>query len=189
MKDSGIFRYSKRTEDHEFGDELELCREFLYSFSEHSNFSHRTFAQTIHHLGLVFASLPKTHFSFAFTTVALLIIRTINIDAYRSFIEGKINDLELIEELLNTSIVRNWERIEHIDYLESLVILSYIKCGGSSLFDKTDTPLQRKYRKILVQDKAIDNIDEMEKTHAERVTKAFDKLSRNPYAIWPRCRL
>lgn len=180
LTDSGIFHYSERTSDQSFNSDLPVCREFLESFSENSNVSLRTLAQAIHHIGLVFASLPNNHLSFALPTVVLLIIRTIHTHAYREFIEGQIDDLELIEELSNASSIRNWKKIKHIDYVEAIAVLSFIERSKmqSFEFDKFETPLLSKYQKITTPGILNEEANKIDIEHAKEVINSVDYLKK-----------
>lgn len=180
--DSGVLHYGERTIDQSFRTDYEMCREFLYSFSENSNISLRTLAQAIHHLGLVLASLPSDRRSLVITIIVFLIIRNVHTHAYREFTGGNINDSELIEEISSAPSVRNWKNMKNIEYVEAIVMLSYIERSTpqSSFFDDLNTPLLSKYQKIIAPATSNEevSVNEIDKDHAQRVTSALKHLKQ-----------
>ena len=73
----------------------------------------RDIAQTVHRLGLVFNSLPDSKNSVARMAAVALILRTLDEELYHRFAKIDISDLELVNEIFNSSSsITHWRWTE-----------------------------------------------------------------------------
>ena len=98
LLNTGIKDYfQSRSEDRSY----EIVRDWLVDFFDAFDVSLRSIAQAIHHLGLVLASLRQDSQSLPVAATLALILRTIDLDRYRRFTRGELEDRELVEFLFN----------------------------------------------------------------------------------------
>lgn len=95
--------YFNRTGDRNAQKHAATARTLLQRFSRRFNFNLRQIEQSVHRLGLVFASLPSNKFSFFLAAMAALILRTINTQLYYDFINGKVSDLDVVDTVFNST--------------------------------------------------------------------------------------
>ena len=98
----------------------ENVRDWLVDFFDAFDISLRSIAQAIHHLGLVLASLRQDRQLLAVAATLALILRTIDLDRYRRFTRGELEDRELVKFLFN----RGSLSIERRRLMEAVIIVA-----------------------------------------------------------------
>ena len=117
LLNTGIRDYfHSRSEDRSY----ESVRDWLVDFFDAFDVSLRSIAQAIHHLGLVLASLRQDRQSLSVAATLALILRTIDLDRYRRFTRGELEDRELVEFLFN----RGSLSIERRYFVEAVIIVA-----------------------------------------------------------------
>ena len=117
LLNTGIKDYfQSRSEDRGY----EIVRDWLVDFFDAFDVSLRSIAQAIHHLGLVLASLRQDSQSQPVAATLALILRTIDLDRYRRFSRGELEDHELVEFLFN----RGSLSIERRHFVEAVIIVA-----------------------------------------------------------------
>ncbi len=81
------------------GDNGDIIKYWLQAFFVASDLSLRKVAQSIHRLGLVFASLRSDSPSLAFAATMALVMRTLDRDLYWAFARGEIEERKALEFL------------------------------------------------------------------------------------------
>lgn len=114
-----------------------------------SELSIRDIVQSLHHLGLILASLPPDDFTLLPMTVILLTLRTANRDLYSRFIQGKATDEDVVNNLFAWPSLRTYVNTYKGAYIEAHVILAYMQVlRGRSGWSHHGTPLAAKYERI-----------------------------------------
>ena len=90
----------------ECGAGVQGVQNLLESFFGTPDLSLRKIAQSMHHLGLVSASLGSQRVPSLFVTALALILRTFVSDWYYRFCSGEISDMKLLEELFKHPGIR-----------------------------------------------------------------------------------
>jgi len=96
---TGINRRMQRARAREARPHVDDAREMLKGFLGLPQLSIRRIAQSIHRLGLIYASLPAARLSFLFSAAAALILRTLDLHLYTSFVSRQLTAEEVISEL------------------------------------------------------------------------------------------
>ncbi len=96
----GISSYFERTADRRASFERDSIQDYLVKYFNTSDLSLRSIAQSIHHFGLVYASLASDQRSFITMATVALILRTMNIDLYRRFVEHRASDKDVVDYLI-----------------------------------------------------------------------------------------
>ena len=122
------------------------CVRFLSA----SDIGLREIAQTIHRLGLVFASLRADQKWFFTPVVVALILRTLDLNLHHRCARGEASDLEVVERAFERVGGQSMRRTQESIVFESTII--------AAVMDRTDddyyldspftTPLMEKYREI-----------------------------------------
>ena len=170
-----ISEYFERTVDQNAKDdrEEELSREWLKLYFGSHDFSLRRIAKAIHHLGLVFATLPSDQRSYAITAVVALVLRTANSELYYKFRRGEASDLDAVDQVFKENPGLSACRQQHAGRMfEALIILAAFEIAGTNE-GSIDTELVRRYRKE-VNDKGADSTA---KEHASAVLSILKRLS------------
>ena len=81
------------------GDDGDVIKYWLPAFFVASDLSLRRIAQSIHRLGLVFASLQSDRPSLAFAATMALVMRTLDRDLYWAFAHGEVEERKVLEFL------------------------------------------------------------------------------------------
>ena len=81
------------------GDNGDVIKYWLPAFFVASDLSLRRIAQSIHRLGLVFASLRSDRPSLAFAATMALVMRTLDRDLYSAFARGEVEERKALEFL------------------------------------------------------------------------------------------
>ena len=114
---TGIENYFRSRSEHDVYDDV---RDWLVVFLDDIDISLRSIAQSIHHLGLVLASLRQDRRLLPVATTLALVLRTIDLDRYRRFMRGELEDRELVEFLFK----RGSLSIERKEFLEGAIIVA-----------------------------------------------------------------
>lgn len=94
----GIEDYFKsRPRSRTLGDDYESIKDWLAKLFSGPDLSLRRIAQSIHRLGLVFASLQKDSPSFALAATTAVVMRTLDPSLYERFRRGEAEDREAID--------------------------------------------------------------------------------------------
>ena len=122
---------------------------WLRLFLDTPGFSLRRISQTIHRLGLVFASLPDDGPSLAAAAAAAVVMRTLDPDLYSRFKRSEVTDQEAIESLLPH--VRRSTASHERCYLEAIIIVAAMEIRGPDrpLQAVENSPLLKSYREQL----------------------------------------
>ena len=133
----------------------------LQGFFNAPDLSLRQIEQSIHRLGLVFASLPEDALPFPLTATVALILRTINVQLYHRFRNGEVSDLDLVNAVFERRGV-NLDLKRHEDsplfkagYLfEATIIVAKFEISGVKLRDSKNenSPLMQHYAGIGMHD-------------------------------------
>lgn len=147
-----IDAHVQRTRDREARGEEQNVRKLLTCFLSAFDIGLREIAQTIHRLGLVFASL-RTDQRWFFTTMAVaLILRTLDSNLYHRFARGEASDLEVVDRVFERVGGQNLRRTQEGRIFESTIIAAVMDMTDDDYLDKSfTTPLVERYRKIVKQ--------------------------------------
>ena len=175
LSDIRLESYFERTGEHNVQDQFRIARKILSQFFDSPALDLRTIAQAIHHLGIVFASLPSDHRSFAVSAVIALIIRTAEPETYHRFICGYADDIEVVDALINKPWTKNVQQEFNRYLIEATIII-----GGKELsrnpsikFRKTDSPLQTHYQNLIDEGESHKDF-----SHAKNVIDQVQYLSK-----------
>ena len=103
----------------------------------------RTITQAIHHLGVVFASLPNEQKSFVVSAVIALIIRTIESETYYRFVRGDADDVEVVDALFNKPWTKGVQQEFNGCLVEAMIIVGRKELSRNPRikYRNTDSPL------------------------------------------------
>ena len=99
--------------------------ELLRTFFGIPELSLRVIAQAIHRLSLVFASLQEGRQPFALAATVALIIRTIDSEMYRRFIDGEIDDKMVIDSLFTRPQYKDIRETYIGNVFEATTVIGY----------------------------------------------------------------
>lgn len=170
-----ISEYFERTvdQDAKHDREEEVSREWLKLYFGSPDFSLRRIAKAIHHLGLVFATLPSDRRSYAITAVVALTLRTANSELYYKFGRGEASDLDVVDQVFKENPGLSACRQQHAGRMfEALIILAATEIAGTNE-ESINTELVRRYRKEVDDEGA----DSTAKKHARAVLSILKRLS------------
>ena len=154
--------------------EEEVVRDWLKRFFGSPDFGLRRIAKAIHHLGLVFASLPSNTRSFAITAAVALIVRTVDSELYYKFVRGEATDLDVVGRVFERNAGLRELQEEHAGCMfETMIVLAAYEVSGDA-GDSIDSPLLKRYRER-VGDEAS---DPTARKHAQRVIASLESLTR-----------
>lgn len=150
------------------GDDFEDCTVPTYknivsglleSFFDIQHLSLRTVEQAVHHLGLALASLPRDKESLMVPSTVLLIIRTIDPDLYKKFLNDKdITDSYIVEEIFKHNELENLRYHSHWgNVFEAMIIVTFVEREGK---DRTKSSLLRLYDDLLKNGQETDPLYE-----------------------------
>ena len=148
----------------------------LRGFFRELDISLRTIAQSIHRLGLVFASMRSDQQSFATAAVVALILRTIDPDIYHRFARGEASDLDVVDAVFARAGITNLQQ-KHVGRLFEAVIILAAEEGELNYLRGTDpinSPLFRQYQDLVSPPVEADNASERE--HADEVMTLVREL-------------
>ena len=127
------------------GDDYGSVREWLLTFFASSSLSLRRIAQSIHRLGLVFASLRKDTRALATAATIALVMRTLEPDLFWSFTRGEVKDREAAQVMLG--------RVPglsdpHSELLEAILIVAALEIEHPDRYarDVEPSPFLAEYR-------------------------------------------
>ena len=178
-----IDEYFSRTKDKQAGATREDMRNMVQVFFRTPNLSLRQIGQSIHRLGLVFASLRSDQYSFALSAVVALIFRTIDADLYHQFCRHEISDRDamdkLFEKLGGASPPLKHER----SLFEAIVIAGWCEMAHpQGLFGESiDSPLYVRYKEEYDEQTEVNEVNKPKLKHAATVFDVADKFCLPPY--------
>ena len=147
LKSAGIEDYFRsRPGGRALGDDYGSIKNWLAGLFSGSDLSLRRVAQSIHRLGLVFASLQKDSPSFALAATTAVVMRTLDLDLYERFRRGEAEDREVIDFFRSRSPEPNESGIG--PYLEAAIIVAAAKIRnpGHYVEHTQPSPLLEEYR-------------------------------------------
>lgn len=169
-----IRNYLSRTEDLKGSSELDNLRALIVYYLGDAAVSIRTIAQSIHHLGLVYASLPNDRLVLGNTCAILLILKTFDRSLYYQFLRGHVSDLVVVQQIsarLSNDRITNYARQKA--FFESYLIACQLERDSSESSrygSNLTTPLlQQRESTLNDTDPGNDAVLKQEKQHAERV--------------------
>lgn len=127
------------------GKDTSIIKEFLAS----SELSIRDIVQSIHHLGLILASLPSDYYALLPMTVILLTLRTADRDLYSRFIRGEATDEDVVNNFFSWPSLRTFVNTHKGAYIEAHVLLACMEVlHGPRGWSHHGTPLAKKYQRL-----------------------------------------
>ena len=175
--------YFSRTQDRQAGANREVMQNMVQVFFRTPHLSLRQIGQSIHRLGLVFASLRSDQLSFALSAVVALIFRTINTDLYHQFCRHEISDLKAMD-LLFGSLGGAAPPLEHERSLfEATVIAGWCEMAHpQGLFrESIDSPLYVRYKEEYDEQTEANEVNRPKLTHAATVFDVVERFCLPPY--------
>lgn len=174
-----IDAHVQRTRDHEARGEEQSVRKLLTRFLGASDIGLREIAQTIHRLGLVFASLRANQKWFFTTMVVALILRTLDSNLYYRFARGEASDLEVVDRVFERVGGQSLRRTQEGIIFESTIVASVMDMADDDYLDNPfTTPLMEKYRKIMKTHQEQDSKrDSSEKKGSRRRDSEYEHAS------------
>lgn len=175
--------YFSRTQDRPGRRYREDMRNMVEVFFRTPSLSLRQIGQSIHRLGLVFASLRSDQRSFALSAVVALIFRTIDADLYHQFCRHEISDLKAMDKLFGglggSSPPLKYER----SLFEAIVIAGWCEMAHpQGLFGELiDSPLYRRYKEEYDKQSEAGEANTPKLKHAATVFEVADKFCLPPY--------
>ena len=156
--------YFNRTDDQQGKKEAERVRKMLLGFFRTPDLSLRRVGQALHRLGLVFGSLRSDRRSYAPGVAVALILRTIDLELYRRFLDGEVSDSDVVKEAFARPGVEafRWE-LEGCLFEAVIIVAAQEERQRGTLAEPNMTPLLRQYNDQIA---LPDNPD---RKHAEQV--------------------
>ena len=172
--DIQIESYFRRTLDRYGKNEFQTARQILNQFFDSPTLDLRTIAQAIHHLGIVFSSLPSEQRSFVVSAVIALIIRTIESETYFRFVRGDADDVEVVDALFNKPWTKDVQQEFNRYLIEATIIVGREELSRNPRikFRNTDSPLLTHYKNLVKEGES-----HKEFSHAKNVIDLAQKLS------------
>ena len=124
IREMGINKHLERTQERLPQQEASEFRSLLLAFFGTPDLSLRRVAQSIHRLGLVFASLRRTQFLFPGMTAVMFILRTMDLDLYRRFVDDEVSDLEVVDMVFKRPGIKPLKCTEAGDMFELMFIVA-----------------------------------------------------------------
>ena len=126
------------------GDNRDVIKYWLPAFFVASDLSLRRIAQSIHRLGVVFASLPSDRPALAFAATMALVMRTLDSDLYSAFARGEVGEQKALEFLRSHAPGLT---SGHDVYLEAAIIVAVMEIQSPHAYLETVQPsgLWKKY--------------------------------------------
>ena len=128
-----IHEYFTRTNDSEARrDSFGMSENILKVFLDKSDASLREIANTIYHLGIVFASLRADRRSFHLPAVVGILLKQLWPEYYRKFCNGEISDIELVDELFSDGNFNNIREGPEGTVFEMAIISAFIEINSGT---------------------------------------------------------
>ena len=174
LLDIQIESYFRRTLDQYGRGEFQSARQILNQFFDSPALDLRTITQAIHHLGVVFASLPNEQKSFVVSAVIALIIRTIESETYYRFVRGDADDVEVVDALFNKPWTKGVQQEFNGCLVEAMIIVGRKELSRNPRikYRNTESPLLTHYKNLLKEGES-----HKEFSHAKNVIDWVQKLS------------
>ena len=142
LSGTGIDDYFRRRSEH---DGHETVRDWLVAFFDAFRVSFRTISQAIHHLGLVFASLREDRRSLTVAATLAVVMRTIDVDLYRGFVQGELEDRDATRALLSHNAPAIQDIRHHVEAIVIVAANEVRRVGGQNRV-ATASPLLEEHR-------------------------------------------
>ena len=105
-------------------NEANKVRNLLQTFFVTPDLSLRQVGQAIHRLGLVFGSLHEDQPLFARMTVVMFILRVLDLELYRQFVDGEASDLKVADEVFSLPGIKELRRTDVGNQFEATLIVA-----------------------------------------------------------------
>ena len=172
--------YFKRTSDQSvmLDNEEEAVRNLLKMFFGAHDLSLRQISQAIHRLGLVYASLQSNRRSFAITAAVLLIVRTIDPNLYLKFRRRQASDVDVVDKIVNGAVVRALAQQFEARLFEAMIVVAFREeeIANMSPSERFDSPLLRRYQKLLAARKSDNTSLSSDQKRAQEVINRVTRL-------------
>ena len=178
LRSAGIEDYFKnRPAESTPGDDFGSVRAWLLALFVSSDLSLRRIAQSIHRLGLVFASLRGDRRSLAQAATIALVMRTLEPDLFTRFTRGEVEDREAVQTMLRDAPGPSGHLRE---ILEALLIVAAIeiKHPDRLIADVTPSSLLAEYRAAAEKAKEGRDYENPAALHAMAVVEDVDRFVR-----------
>ena len=165
----------------------------LRDFFSAPELSLRRIAQSIHRLGLVFASLGDQPPSFAMTAVVALVLRTIDAELYHQFRRREISDLDVIDQVFDHPGITDLKDKDEGCLFEATIIMAWHEMSGTHVVDSSQikTPLLQRHRDIISDgnaDEASSDPNIMRSMGIVYWVGEFHRIALNGYRVaFPEC--
>ena len=172
----GISSYFERTADRRASFERDSIPDFLVKYFNSSDLSLRSIAQSIHHFGLVYASLASDQRSFITMATVALILRTMNIDLYRRFVEHRASDKDVVD-FLNENRKPNRFSVDRSDALFEALLIAAGQEDSNWEFEEFDaSPLLIHYKALIAASPSQDDSRDPVVDHARTVVELANRF-------------
>ena len=173
--------YLNRTQDTDARNSRGIIRNWLLVCFNTPHLSLRTVEQAIHRLGLFLASLRADRWAFLPTATFALILRTIDPDLYRRFVDGKATDEEVAHTIFEgmEDGYRHSHEGSNLE-LQTLTAAFELQSTDRETWDESACPLLRKYRGLADDGGSHDQHDR-ERIHASTMIAFFEKVRQENF--------
>ena len=178
----GIRGYLGRTSDVTGSSELQTLESLLEFFFKVPSISLRSIEQSVHRLGLVYASLLDNQRVLGTTIAVLVILRTIDRELYYEFVHGKTTDKTVLEKILERfGLSLSVEQPREIAVFEAWLIAMQIERDDrqrpADEFEPSSTPLYSHCAFITSQEQRnSDSASKSEVLHADQVLELLNVI-------------
>ena len=169
--------YFGRTRDRDAMMAYDQIKLLFSTFFAASDISLRTINQAIHHLGLVLATLRSDKLFLGFSAAVVLILRTLDPDAYREFMSGQTDDAAVSRRIL-AKVHTDDESTEHQRaLLEAVLIIGALEISDQMRrrWENTNTPLLDHYRTV-ASSNADKDASDWSRSYAESVLQMVQQF-------------
>ena len=142
LKPNTVSMFQNRT-----ADEVASARELLQAFLSVPSFSLHQIVQTVHRLGLVFASLQGNQRSLPIPAVLALVLRALDANLYHQFCSGEVSDRDLIEAVFKRPEIQALREKPSGHLFEAAIIAAKyeLSLGYSVDWEQSASPLLSDY--------------------------------------------
>ena len=162
------------------------ARDLLQSFFTAPNISLRQIGQAIHRLGLVAASLGNNE-HLAMVAGVALILRTLDSDLYRRFVQGAVADQDMVDAIFDRAGISKPKREDpsgrhKSSVMEAIIAMSYEEILSGNREPDYDQPINSplidRYRGLIDTSQTDDIRKNGHLYYAQRVTEMVDYFRR-----------
>ena len=154
----------------------ENLRAMLLAFFGASDLSLRTIGQAIHRLGLLYASLRRDQHDHALPTTVALILRTLDQDLYRRFVNGEDSDLDVVDAVFSRPGLQALRHEQWGAQFEVAIVLAALEdeIPSLSMSGTPCSPLLNRYRSWKPTDRELSDAKREHATHVvDMVTESI----------------